>query len=252
MPARAGTGCELAMLDRWGQQLEILTEYGLALKPHPSRGATHTGIEAALLLRDAIGNAEIVEIRAGASALAFAPLIQHSPASALEAKFSLRYCIAAALTQGVVGLRTFSDEVFRTQAIQDMVQRVRMEPDDRIRDDREFASVVTVHTATGAVHEQHWCASPWASRAAGSVRSNCETNSTIVRAWCSHARNSTRFFGRYVRWMATYRSPRYVMFCVRTPASHNPGTSSPILAKRTRNCDCIIRWAVNAVIRICT
>ena len=145
--------CDLSKLDGWGIELEILTEYGLALKPYPSCGATHTGIEAALLLRDKIGSAKIETVRAGVSDLAFAPLIQHAPTTPLEAKFSLRYCIAAALTQGVVGLRTFSDDVFKTPAIQDLLLRVSMESDDRVRDSHEFSSVVTIRTSTGEVHE---------------------------------------------------------------------------------------------------
>ncbi len=141
-------------LAAWGEPLEILTDYGLALKPFPSCGATHTGIEAALLLRQEIGGAPIRSVRAGVSEMAFEPLIHVMPNSGLEGKFSLHYCIAAALTEGVVNLATFSDEKVADPAIRALIPRIKMEADDRVRHDPEFATVVTVETETGGRHER--------------------------------------------------------------------------------------------------
>jgi len=98
-----GIGYDPAPLSAWGEPLEILSEFGLALKPFPSCGATHTGIEAALLLRKEIGGAPIRSVRAGVSEMAFEPLIHVMPNSGLEGKFSLHYCIAAAVASWVAG-----------------------------------------------------------------------------------------------------------------------------------------------------
>ena len=149
-----GRGVDFSQLKCWGEPLEIMTDYGLALKPYPSCGATHTGIEAALHLRKEIGNGEIRSIRAGVSELAFEPLITGTPKSPLEGKFSLPYCISAALTKGAVNLDTFSNETFADAKIQALLQKVTMEADDRVRHDPEFASVVSIEMADGSRHEK--------------------------------------------------------------------------------------------------
>ena len=149
-----GTGCDFGQLACWGNPLEILTDYGLALKPYPSCGATHPGIEAALLLHREIGNEPIVSVRAGVSELAFEPLIYVMPNTPLAGKFSLHYCIAAALVDGVVNLRTFTEARFGDPKIRSLIDRISMEADDRVRRDPEFATIVTVQTASGAYHER--------------------------------------------------------------------------------------------------
>ena len=149
-----GAGCDFSQLETWGEPLEILTDYGLALKPYPSCGATHTGIEAALLLHREIGNAPIRSVRAGVAELAFEPLIYVVPGTPLEGKFSLHYCIAAALVEGAVNLATFTEKTFANPAIRALIPRIVMEADDRVRDDPEFATVVTVETEAGNRHER--------------------------------------------------------------------------------------------------
>ncbi len=149
-----GKGVDFLQLQCWGEPLEIMTDYGIALKPYPSCGATHTGIEAALLLRTEIGQGAIQSVRAGVSQLAFEPLILGLPKSPLEAKFSLRYCISAALTQGAVGLTTFSDRVFASPALNELMPRVTMQADERVLHDTEFATVVSIEMADGEKHEK--------------------------------------------------------------------------------------------------
>lgn len=147
-------GFDLAPLTQWGESPEILSEYGLALKPYPSCGATHTGIEAALLLRDAIGRDAPKRIRAGVSEMAFNPLIHVQAATGLEGKFSLHYCLAAALLDGEVNLATFTDARAADVRIRDLIDRTTMEVDERVRTDPEFATVVEIETVTGARHEK--------------------------------------------------------------------------------------------------
>lgn len=150
----AGIGFDSAPLLSMGEPLEILTEHGLALKPYPSCGATHPGIEAALQLHAELAGAPIRSVRAGVCEMAFAPLIHVMPDGPLEGKFSLHFCIAAALLDGVVDLSTFTDEKVADPAIRDLIPRIRMELDDKLRDDSEFATVVTVETAAGERHER--------------------------------------------------------------------------------------------------
>ncbi len=139
----------------WGDPFEIVTEYGLALKPYPSCAATHTAIEAAASLRGEIGSLErIRDIRAGVAEMSLEPLIHVTPKAPLEGKFSMHYCVAAALIDGTVDLATFSEAKLKDPRIAPLIAKTRMEVDERVRHDSEFASVVTITTDDGSRHEK--------------------------------------------------------------------------------------------------
>ena len=140
-------------LYRPGEPLEIATEHGLALKPYPACGATHTGIEAALALRGKIGGDPIRSIRAGITELGFKPLIHHPPTTPLEAKFSLPFCLAAALTDGRIDLRTFTEQALSAPAIRKLSSLTTLAADDRVRHGTEFPTVLTIETEGGKRHE---------------------------------------------------------------------------------------------------
>lgn len=147
-----GIGFDVAPLARLGEDLEILTEHGLALKPYPACGATHPGTEAAETLHTELAGAPIRAVRAGVCEMAFAPLIHVMPNTPLEGKFSLHYCVAAALTFGRVDLGTFSAANVADPRIRALIPKISMELDERWRDDPEFATEIRVETEAGAVH----------------------------------------------------------------------------------------------------
>ncbi len=147
-----GIGYDVAPLLALGEELEILTEHGLALKPYPACGATHPGIEAALKLRNELGSAPIASVRAGVCEMALSPLIHVLPETPLAGKFSLHFCIAAALLDGKVGLDTFTEERIADPKIRELISRTAMEVDGRWRDDSEFCTEVTVQTTDGQRH----------------------------------------------------------------------------------------------------
>lgn len=154
LPLFAGEGGHrIEALQRPGAPLEITTDHGLALKPYPSCGATHTGIEAALVLREKLNGHAITSIRAGITELGFKPLIHHAPTTPLEAKFSLPFCLAAALTDGRVDLRTFDTQALAAPAIQRLSSLTTLEVDDRVRHGSEFPTVLTIETDEGGRHE---------------------------------------------------------------------------------------------------
>lgn len=144
---------DLAPLRSWGEPLEILTDYGLALKPYPSCGATHPGIEAALEIHRRLQAAPIKSVRAGVPEMAFAPLIHVMPHIPLEGKFSLHYCLAVALLEGTVGLASFTQEKVDDPRIRALIPKIAMEVDERVRHESEFSTHVRVETEDGAVHE---------------------------------------------------------------------------------------------------
>jgi len=150
----AGIGFDAEPLLAIGEQLEILTEHGLALKPYPSCGATHPGIEAALQLHKDLAGAPIRSVRAGVCDMAFSPLIHVMPDAPVEGKFSLHFCLAAALIDGKMGLASFTDAKIADPAIRALIPKITMELDEALRHDSEFATVVTVETESGEHHER--------------------------------------------------------------------------------------------------
>lgn len=149
-----GIGFDLAPFHSLGDPLEILTDYGIALKMFPSCGATHPGIEAAIELRRDLDGAPIRAVRAGVCEMALAPLIHVMPNAPLEGKFSLHYCLAAALIDGVVNLATFTDGKIADPRIRALIPKIRMEVDERFRDESEFPTAVRVETESGLCLER--------------------------------------------------------------------------------------------------
>lgn len=144
-------GIDAAQFERWGETLEIVTEFGIALKLFPSCAATHPAIEAALTLHRQLKDParEIARVRVGACEIALEPLIYKEAATPLQGKFSMHYCVASALLDGTVRLSTFTEAKVARKEVRDLVARTVMEVDDRVRDDKEFAAVVSVETVDG-------------------------------------------------------------------------------------------------------
>jgi len=138
-----------APLARWGEPLEILTPHGLALKPYPSCGATHTAIEAALAIHAELAGAPIEAVRAGVSELAFAPLIHVMPDRPLAGKFSLHFCVAAALLDGELTLATFTQPRIDDPQVRALIERTTMVSDPRVGDGAEFPTVLEVRAVDG-------------------------------------------------------------------------------------------------------
>lgn len=86
----------------------------VSFKPWPSCRGTHAFIEAVLHLKPSIGSlSDIVSIETTGPALLsmlVEPIAQkQAPTTAIDAKFSLPFCIGAALATGEIAIPTFSD-----------------------------------------------------------------------------------------------------------------------------------------------
>ncbi len=137
-----------------GEQLELMTDYGVSLKAFPSCGATHPGIEAATRLHPWLAGRKIRSVRIGVPELSFRPLIYHAPTTPLQGKFCLEFCVAAGLLDGRVGIDTFSQERIASPEVVELIKRTRMEVDERVRHDAEWATAVRVETESGEVKEE--------------------------------------------------------------------------------------------------
>jgi 2-methylcitrate dehydratase PrpD len=92
----------------------------VSIKPYSCCGSTHAYIDAALQLRQRLGNAwdparpvqvgmsKVVDVQCG---------FDYTPSSALNAQMSLRYCLAAALADGQVLPAQFSEEKMHDPAL---------------------------------------------------------------------------------------------------------------------------------------
>ena len=105
-----------------------LVDDGLDVKKYPCCGSTHPALDALFMLlhRQNVDPAQVerVEVRVD-----FDPprsLIHHRPKTTLEGKFSMEYCIAAALLDGKVGLGSFSDEQVTRPQARELIPRVHM------------------------------------------------------------------------------------------------------------------------------
>ncbi|MBP1845624.1 2-methylcitrate dehydratase PrpD [Rhizobium petrolearium] len=115
-----------AILDGWDGPLEVL-QPGIAIKQHPCCGSAHSAIDAALSIvaREGLlsaGAIEAIETRTHDRRLAHTNRPQ--PRSGLDAKFSVQFLTAKALTAGRIRLADFDDAGFLTPDLADLLPRV--------------------------------------------------------------------------------------------------------------------------------
>jgi len=137
-----------------GTRWEIL-ETGITVKLYPSCAATHPALDAVLDLKrehrltaDQIRGVE-VEVDSITPNL----LIYDCPKTGLEGKFSMNLCVAAALSDGRVGLKTFEDDYVRSTRIQELVPRVVLSVNPRLGKDAPALTqaIVTIKLNGGEV-----------------------------------------------------------------------------------------------------
>lgn len=126
-----GSGCS-ELLCTLGQRWEIL-ETGITVKLYPSCAATHPAIDAVLDLKreNNLHPEQIKNIEVQVDTVTPNLLIYDSPQTGLEGKFSMPFCIAAALVDGKVGLDTFESRIHDPQ-IRKFLSRVAMRANPEI------------------------------------------------------------------------------------------------------------------------
>jgi 2-methylcitrate dehydratase PrpD len=114
---------------RW----EIL-DTGITVKLYPSCAATHPTLDTVLDLRreHAIDPEEVVGVDVEVDAITPTVLIHDRPANGLEAKFSMPFCVAAALVLGGVGIETFEKSALSDPRVAALMPRVAMRVDEAL------------------------------------------------------------------------------------------------------------------------
>jgi 2-methylcitrate dehydratase PrpD len=120
-------------VDDLGSRWEIL-DTGITVKLYPSCAGTHPTLDAVLdLIADERFTADDVErIDVDVDPIVPTILIYARPATALEAKFSLPFCVAAAVVWGRLGIDSFDDARIRDPRVSALMSRVTMHVDEEI------------------------------------------------------------------------------------------------------------------------
>jgi 2-methylcitrate dehydratase PrpD len=110
-----------------GTRWEIL-ETGITVKLYPSCAATHPPIDALLDLqrRERFGADDVEAIEIEVDSMTPRLLIHPTPATGLEAKFSMPFCAAAALVYGRLDLAAFAEDRIQTPAVRRVMPRVTL------------------------------------------------------------------------------------------------------------------------------
>lgn len=138
-----------------GQPYEI-AEPGFNVKAYPCCASTHAAIDAALDVRERLRPDEIVGVDVAVPYTAPLILIHHQPTTPLAAKFSLEYCVAAALQDGAVTLESFTEAAVARPDLQALLRKVEYHvPPEWSQDDgvaKTGFARITVRTADGSSH----------------------------------------------------------------------------------------------------
>jgi 2-methylcitrate dehydratase PrpD len=132
------------ILDSLGKHLgtEWDLEKSLRIKPFASCTATHGGLEAMLRLvkRETIEPDEVDAIECD---LRPYPLVRAQPNCGYEGRFSMPFCLAAALVHGKVAPDDFTDERLKDARIQNLIRRTEHAPKEELtitlRDGRKLS-----------------------------------------------------------------------------------------------------------------
>ena len=113
------------VLAHWGAPFDVV-EPGIAIKQYPCCGSTHPALDVMLDLvrRHDLREESVARIECWTHARRLEHTNRPDPQSGLEAKFSLQYCLARALTDHAIRIEHFEGDAFRDPAIRAILPRV--------------------------------------------------------------------------------------------------------------------------------
>jgi 2-methylcitrate dehydratase PrpD len=135
--------------EKLGKDFELMNNI---FKRHASCGHTHGAIDAVLKIVEKYGveAEDIGEILVGTYPIALSTTSEkYEPRIGDEAKFSLPYCVAAALIYGKVGPEEFSTKKMTHPKILDLSKKVKVFVDQEYVDARLGPAKVKIHTKSG-------------------------------------------------------------------------------------------------------
>ena len=148
-----GTYDAARVLAHWADPLDIV-QPGIAIKQYPCCGSTHSALDAMLGLarKHDLKPDQVERIEAWTHPRRLEHTNRPAPKTPLDAKFSVQYCLARALTDRRITIEHFEGEAFREPGVQRVLARVHAAPygTDRFPADQHFGAEVKVITRDGA------------------------------------------------------------------------------------------------------
>ena len=114
-------------LENLGRSWHLLGS-GIAVKPYPSCALTHSAIDALIDLRaeHRLSSRDVATVQVGVNRVVPDVLAHPRPTTALERKFSMQFCAAAALSEGRVDFGSFTDGEIANSETRELMARVAM------------------------------------------------------------------------------------------------------------------------------
>src|SRR5439155_1546104 len=114
-------------LERLGRSWHLV-ESRIAVKPYPSCALTHSAIDALIDLRaqHRLSAGDVAAVQVGVNSVVPDVLAHARPTTALERKFSMQFCAAAALAEGGVDFGSFAEGDVANPDVRELMKRVAM------------------------------------------------------------------------------------------------------------------------------
>jgi 2-methylcitrate dehydratase PrpD len=186
-----GMATSAAPFDDLGKSYD-LAEKGFRPKRYPSGGVIHTGIDAALMIREELGPrvADISGIKAGIAKYAASRASTQYPADMEAAKFNLQYVVGYSLAHGVPKLESFEPAAIadpRTKALAQIVA-VSIDPEFADAAGGDYPTRLTVTLKDGrtiekkVVHASGSAGNPMSAQQLREKFFDCAAHAKVERA----------------------------------------------------------------------
>jgi 2-methylcitrate dehydratase PrpD len=123
---------------------------GIIIKKYPCCLGVHAAVDAILDLKRIEGfeSDDVEEIICKAPTRDIYVLMCPNPKNELEAKFSMQFCVSAALVNGKLGIAEFDDKIINSPQVQETMKKVKMMPDDELDRLTSLKNLITTSELT--------------------------------------------------------------------------------------------------------
>ena len=128
-----------------------MEEYGVWAKFYPCCASTHRPVDAIRAL--GLKPAQIAKIEADISEVSLSNLRYRVPRNPNEARFSLPYCIAAALEDGMLTVGSFTEDAVARETLVPLMERVELRLDPELKADRAVTESFERGTVTVTLND---------------------------------------------------------------------------------------------------
>jgi 2-methylcitrate dehydratase PrpD len=143
-----------AIMNRLGKPWTFANP-GVSIKPFPSGSLTHPAMGEMLRLAKEhnINPANVEKVDMGGNSGMMGALIHHRPENALQAKFSMEFCMAMLLLDRKAGLTEFTDPVVRRADVQQLLRKVNFYVDQEAEKAglNKMTSIIKIHMKDGSM-----------------------------------------------------------------------------------------------------